>query len=217
MTQPYYLNDGTRVPSVTTILATLNQPFLLAWYLKLGKEEADRQRDAAADLGTRTHSVCEAIVRGDGFDGCDPDVLPHAETFAAWFSRDVSAVLACETPMVSELHRVGGTLDLAAVVSVPTICDLKTSKDTEHPHFSWRLQVAAYAALFYEATGHFCERRLIVHLPSNAPGTIRIHELPAADLAADWQAFLGLVRVYQRQRAHEYASRPMLLSKRRTP
>ena len=91
----YNLHDGTKLPSVTTILSTaLNKPALVGWAAKTVAEEAlaqlptlvkmsrrDRdgaikmlkgspyaQRDAAADAGTKAHALAEAYVLGQPYE-----------------------------------------------------------------------------------------------------------------------------------------------------
>lgn len=91
----YDLHDGTKLPSVTTVLSTaLNKPALPAWAAKTVAEEAldnlprlvkmsrtDRegavkwlkgspyaQRDAAADAGTKAHELAEAYVLGKPYE-----------------------------------------------------------------------------------------------------------------------------------------------------
>lgn len=96
----YDLHDGTKLPSVTTILSTaLNKPALVGWAAKTVAEEAlanlprlvrmsrtDRdgavkflkgrpyaQRDEAADAGTAAHKLAEAYILGQPYEVPDPD------------------------------------------------------------------------------------------------------------------------------------------------
>jgi hypothetical protein len=96
----YDLHDGTKLPSVTTILSTaLNKPALPGWAAKVVAEEAmanlpqlvkmsrtDRdgaikflkgrpyaQRDDAAAAGTKAHALAEAYVLGQPYEVPAPD------------------------------------------------------------------------------------------------------------------------------------------------
>ena len=96
----YDLHDGTKLPSVTTILSTaLNKPALVGWAAKTVAEEAMAnlptlvkmsrtdyqgavkmlkgspyaQRDAAGDAGTAAHKLAEAYILGQPYEVPDPD------------------------------------------------------------------------------------------------------------------------------------------------
>ncbi len=211
----YHTADGQRVPGVTTVLGILDKPGLLRWYGKLGTAEAERQRDFAADLGTRTHDACESIAKGvDVLAGCSFDILPHVEKFSEWFTTRVERVLACEVEVISEQHRYGGRLDLAAVIDGEnTLIDLKTSKAYDgKPHPEWGAQVSAYASALWETSGILCTRRMVVQLPSNQPGTLTVHELPRDEMRSDFSAFLACLQLYHWRLAHNRKPPPIALS-----
>ena len=61
--------NGTRLPSVTTILgATKDQQFLKDWTAKVGKKEADRIKNLSSKRGTSMHKFLEHYVQGTGYD-----------------------------------------------------------------------------------------------------------------------------------------------------
>ena len=61
--------DGSRLPSVTTILgATKNQQFLKDWKAKVGEQEAERIKNLSSKRGTSMHKFLEHYVLGTGYD-----------------------------------------------------------------------------------------------------------------------------------------------------
>ncbi len=111
----YQLADGTKLPSVTTILGVaLNKPALPGWAAKTVATEAmdnlprlvrmsrtDRdgalrwlkgspyaQRDAAAEAGTQAHQLAEAHALGKPYTKPDPgtDLGKTLEHFLAWIA-----------------------------------------------------------------------------------------------------------------------------------
>ena len=61
--------NGTRLPSVTTILArTKDQKFLKEWKAKVGEAEADRIKNLSSNRGTAMHKFLEHYITGTGYD-----------------------------------------------------------------------------------------------------------------------------------------------------
>jgi hypothetical protein len=61
--------NGTRLPSVTTILgATKNQQFLRDWKEKVGEQEAERIKNISSRRGTAMHKFLEHYILGTGYD-----------------------------------------------------------------------------------------------------------------------------------------------------
>ena len=67
-TRLYDIN-GTRLPSVTTILArTKDQQFLKEWKAKVGEAEAERLKNLSSKRGTSMHKFLEHYILGTGYD-----------------------------------------------------------------------------------------------------------------------------------------------------
>ena len=61
--------NGTRLPSVTTILGkTKDQQFLKNWKAKVGEAEADRIKNLSSNRGTSMHKFLEHHITGSGYD-----------------------------------------------------------------------------------------------------------------------------------------------------
>ena len=59
----YLTPDGKQYPSVTTILAHKNKPFIKQWRKRVGKKEADKITRQASTRGTSIHKLCENAIR----------------------------------------------------------------------------------------------------------------------------------------------------------
>ena len=61
--------NGTRLPSVTTILGkTKNQQFIKDWKEKVGEAEAERIKNLSSSRGTAMHKFLEHHITGVGYD-----------------------------------------------------------------------------------------------------------------------------------------------------
>lgn len=169
----YLDGDGTRLPSVTTILgAAVAKPGLIRWAAKVAAEAAveavldgfaDRDvavaegtkapeayRDNAATLGTKAHALVEAHYAGEEVvsEGEDAALISNC------YSRAIRAIEERWTVEVSEWAGVsrtgyGGTLDLIVIdreTGKRLLVDLKTG--SYHPEAI--AQMAAYKNLWEE-------------------------------------------------------------------
>lgn len=154
----YKLADGTRVSGVTTILGRFKESGgLLQWAFQTGKSGAAKlydSRDEAATAGKLVHDWVESDILGlpapeipDEFrQRCDSAYGAWSE----WFHGSRFEIVATEVPIVSELHRFGGTIDAIAKDRHGRLCllDWKTSNAV---YSDYALQLAAYALLWNEA------------------------------------------------------------------
>lgn len=153
----YRLQDGSRVPGVTTITAGLKRAdALIAWAWQEGKEGRDFRatRDAAASAGTLAHALVEAHIRGRTYaipEATDPDVQRHAMTafaaFREWAEQTRLTATHTELSLVSETYRYGGTLDALLIGGKRAMGDWKSSGDI-YPEML--VQVRAYGQLWVE-------------------------------------------------------------------
>jgi hypothetical protein len=159
----YFLKDGTRIPSVTTICGRWKESGgLLQWAFQQGRSGAAslyEQRDAAADIGTMAHAMCDAWMRGSDQNATLESFRPSQEqaakartafsAFMTWVDSQKATAIAAEEPLVSETHRFGGTPDF--VLRMPdgklAMADLKSSNGIYRDYL---MQVAAYGLLWNE-------------------------------------------------------------------
>ena len=152
----YKTADGKRVPGTTTITGLLNKPYLVRWANDLGLEGIDTAKyvDEAAKIGTLAHAMVQAHLQTDQLDmdqysKVQIDLAENALiSFFEWKNRHEIEVIRCETPMVSEALKYGGTIDCYCLLNgVPTLLDFKTGKAIYEEYF---VQLAAYKNLLEE-------------------------------------------------------------------
>jgi len=207
--------DGTRVPSVTTVIGRYKDSgALIGWAHKQGLAGVPlhEARDRAADIGSAVHAALEVELSGGDpraallaytphtHEGPDADFLRKCEraysAFRKWWEQSRLEVLATEVPLVSERWAVGGTLD--AILREPdgalALGDWKTSKGVylDHP-----VQLAAYARIWEETRGdHIASAHL---MRFSKAGTFEHRWFP--DLEPAWAYFRHLLAAYKAEGA----------------
>jgi hypothetical protein len=160
----YALPDGTRVPSVTTILEK-TKPFeakqkLQEWRDRVGHERAQQITTEAANRGTRMHTYLERYVKQD--DIGEFPTNPYAQP--SWFMAakvileglcHADEYWGSEVPLYySGLY--AGTTDLVGIwKGQPAIMDFKQSNKVKKREWidDYFIQLAAYAAAHNETHG----------------------------------------------------------------
>lgn len=199
-----YLLDGKPLPRVSDILSVINKPGLTAWRARVGNEEADRVSKVATDLGTAVHAACEGLNRemltdGVFFGGTGAEALrPFTHAYEDFLIRHVRRVLLVEERVYHERHRYAGTLDVMVELNDGRTCvvDLKTGKTVDY--VSTPLQLAAYACAVEEMGMAEVNGRLVVHLPSDRPGQLFLHDFSDREVYDPaWRAAVRLWRHYE--------------------
>lgn len=156
-TQIYKVN-GKRVPGVTTVISAnlgWNKQALMWWAWSEGIEGRNYRETAekAASIGTIAHLMIECDLKNQPFNAekYDHALVEKAEvSYLAWLEwKDLVSfkMLESEIGLVSEKHKFGGTIDIAAIKKVTSIVDLKTSNGTYPDHL---IQISAYGQLWNE-------------------------------------------------------------------
>jgi genome maintenance exonuclease 1 len=194
----YKLADGTRVPSVTTILGVLNKPALLQWAWQCGVDGLDYKavRDDAANVGTLAHYLILCHLKGETPDTSEysPQDIERAENCLIKYwdwekEHDIKPILV-EEPLVS--YEFGGTIDcLAEINGELVLIDFKTSKALYQEMF---YQLAAYRQLLREAGYNVINARI---LRIGREDTGDFEERIASDLDTAWQVFEHCLQIYQ--------------------
>ena len=198
----YKLKDGTRVPGTTTITGRFKDSGgLIHWAWTQGAEGKDyrRTRDEAADTGTIAHAWIDDYIHGrakTAFPLASPEQTKHAtsavEAFLDWATQVELQVIETEVPLVSELHRFGGTLDaLAKVAGRLVLLDWKSSNGVYADYIA---QVAAYRQLLRERGTDVDGAQLLRFGKEFAD--FHAHSYPSPVLDMGWECFALYRRAY---------------------
>lgn len=150
--QRHYLTEqGTKVPSVTTILSkSKDMTHLLEWRKRIGNEAADTIMRESADLGTMMHTHLEKHIRGEERPGGTNIGRVMAKKMADVIIENalchVDEVWGIEVPLIYD-SLWAGTSDLVGVYKGKSaIMDFKTTikPKTLDRVDDYRLQLTAY-------------------------------------------------------------------------
>jgi hypothetical protein len=199
----YRLQDGTIVPGITTVIGLLNKPALVPWANKLGLAGIDVKKyvDDKADIGTLGHDMITNHLIGKETDTSDysANQISLAENCALSFwewekDHRIEEVYFVERPLVSEVHRFGGTLDIYAKVNGRReIIDLKTGSGIYREHI---IQVATLKPLL-EENGFPVDGTRIVNIPRAETEAFLEKSISDHENETGWETFKHLLQVYQ--------------------
>jgi len=210
----YFLRDGTRVPSVTTVLNVVDKPALKPWAFSQGRisglAEARGEPFAtslyevtkgALEVGTIVHLMAELDVKGEDPDSAIPvdldadlreKVSSGFAAYVAWKKGSRVEIVDCEVPVISERYRFGGTLDFIGKLDGKLILgDFKTSNGIWPEYLA---QLAAYAHAYTESTENAIEGGFHLLRFAKEHGDFAHHYFPSLD--EGWEAFLSMRTLY---------------------
>jgi genome maintenance exonuclease 1 len=160
--------NGTRLPSVTTILGkTKNQQFIKDWKAKVGEAEAERIKNLSSNRGTAMHKFLEHHVLGTGYD----DLTAIGQEAKAMANKIIEVGLTpVEEWYGSEvtLYYPGlyaGSTDLVCLHNnKETVVDFKQSNRPKKEEWidDYKLQIAAYAMAHDYVHGSNIEQGVIM-------------------------------------------------------
>ena len=143
--------NGTRLPSVTTILGkTKDQQFIKDWKAKVGEKEADRIKNLSSNRGTAMHKFLEHYILGTGYDdltGLGQEAKAMAEKVIEYGLTPVEEWYGSEVTLYYPGLYAGSTDLVCLHDGLETIVDFKQSNRPKKKEWieDYYLQIAAYA------------------------------------------------------------------------
>ena len=195
----YFTQDGTKVPSVSTVLSRFKESGgLMHWAWDLGMKGINYRAvsTAAADAGTLAHNMIDAHIHGQQpIIAGDADTIQKAtnafNAYLSWQEASQFKIVWTERQLVSEKHRFGGTPDAFGTLgNIPVLIDWKTSNSV---YADYLLQLAAYAELIREVDGVEVQGFYLCRF-SKENGDFAVHHYP--DLSEALKMFLLLREAY---------------------
>jgi genome maintenance exonuclease 1 len=160
----YALPDGSKVPSVTTILdrtkSEESKQALANWKKRVGEQQAQQIVTEAANRGTRMHSYLEQYILSDEMKPLPANPFGHASWFMAAEVilkglSNVDEFWGTEVPVYYSGLYAGTTDCLGVWKGKPAILDFKQSNKPKKREYiaDYFTQLAAYAEAHNETHG----------------------------------------------------------------
>ena len=198
----YRLEDKTIVPGITTVLNLRAKPQLIPWANKLGLQGIDSSKfvDEKAAIGSLAHAlITDHLIKAEtDLSDYSPNQIDQAEnsvlSFWEWEKEHkIEEVYFCERPLVSEIYRFGGTLDIYAKVNGKReIIDLKSGSGIWPEHI-W--QVATLKKLL-EENGFSVDGTRIVNIPRAETESFLEKTVSEKENETGWLIFQHLLAIY---------------------
>jgi hypothetical protein len=150
----HYDLGNEKLPSVTTILAATQtkdkRESLQKWQDRIGKENATRIRDQAAERGTAMHSFLEAYLHGKqrvDLTGVGQEARTMAQQIIEQGLTDLEEFWGTEVTLFYPGLYAGATDLVGTYQGIESICDFKQSNKPKKREWieEYFLQLAAYA------------------------------------------------------------------------
>jgi hypothetical protein len=198
----YYLRDKTLVPGCTTVLNVLAKPALVPWANKVGLQGIDVSKyvDEKASIGTLGHALVTDHLSGQETDTKDftANQIDQAQNSALSFwewekGHKIEEVYFVERPLISEVHRFGGTQDIyCRIDGNRELIDLKTGNGI-WPEAEY--QVSALKVLLQE-NGFPVDNARIINIPRTEDEGFAEKLLSEKELERGWQIFTHCLAIY---------------------
>jgi ATP-dependent exoDNAse (exonuclease V) beta subunit len=151
----YTLPDGTRLPSVTTVIGAQKKHIFQAWRNKVGEDVANAITKKATSRGTNVHTLCERYLNNESLGDIMPDAKEMFISIKPLLNR-INNIHYQEQALWSVQLGMAGRVDcIAEMDGVLSVIDFKTSKKIKSHEdiedYFW--QTTAYALMYEEMIG----------------------------------------------------------------
>lgn len=165
----YTLEDGTKLPSVTTVLGAQKKDAIMAWRKRVGEVEANRISKAATGRGTNVHTLCERYLNNESLGDIMPDAKEMFKSIKPLLNR-INNIHYQEQALWSKQLAMAGRVDcIGEFDGKLSVIDFKTSKKIkskiEIEDYFW--QTSAYAIMYEELIGSPINNLVIIMAVEN--------------------------------------------------
>ena len=167
----YTLPDGTRLPSVTTVIGAKNKEAIMKWRQRVGEEEANRISKYASSRGTNVHTLCEKYLNNDPkyLLSAMPDALEMFKPLRPILNR-INNIHYQECALWSLKLGMAGRVDcIGEFDGVLSVIDFKTSKKIKKKEDidNYFAQCVAYACMYEELVGQGIDQIVVIMAVDN--------------------------------------------------
>jgi len=151
----YKLPDGTKLPSVTTVIGAQKKHIFQAWRNKVGEEVANEISKKATTRGTKIHKMCEDYLNNEKLNHMPDANWEMFLTLKPHLNR-INNIHYQEQALWSTQLGMAGRVDcIAEFDGTLSVIDFKTSKKIKSHEdiadYFW--QTTAYALMYEELIG----------------------------------------------------------------
>lgn len=164
----YKLPDGTKLPSVTTVLGAQKKQAIMEWRKRVGEEEANRVSRKATSRGTGVHTLCEYYLNNETNlsqkEGVRPDAFEMFVSLKPLLNRinnihyQEQALWSIQLGMAGRVDCIGEFDGELSVIDFKTSKKIKTEAHIED--YFW--QTSAYALMYEELIGEPINNLVII-------------------------------------------------------
>jgi genome maintenance exonuclease 1 len=160
----YVLPDGTKLPSVTTVIGAKSKRAILEWRRRVGEEEANKISRKSSGRGTNVHTLCERYLNNESLGDIMPDAKEMFLTLKPLLHR-INNIHYQECALWSIKLGMAGRVDcIGEFDGVLSVIDFKTSKRIKKKEDidNYFAQCVAYACMYEELIGKGIDQIVII-------------------------------------------------------
>ena len=169
----YTLEDGSRLPSVTTVIGAQKKQAIMEWRKRVGEEEANRVSKKATSRGTNVHKLCEQYLNNEtGYmAGAMPDSVEMFLSIKPFLNK-INNIHYQEAALWSKQLGMAGRVDcIGEYEGELSVIDFKTSKKVKSHEdiedYFW--QTTAYSLMYEELIGNPINNLVIIMAVEHRP------------------------------------------------
>ena len=153
----YTLPDGSRLPSVTTVIGAQKKQSIMEWRQRVGEAKANEISKFATGRGTNVHTICENYLNNktDFMKGVMPDAVEMFLSMKPHLNR-INNIHYQEVALWSSKLQMAGRVDcIGEFDNELASIDFKTSRrmKTRDQILDYFWQTTAYALMYEELVG----------------------------------------------------------------
>jgi len=160
----YQLPDGTRLPSVTTVIGAKKKQAILEWRKRVGDEVANKISKQATSRGTNLHSICENYLNNEPIGSVMPDAKQMFLSIRPLLNRinnihyQEQALWSTSIGMAGRVDCIGEFDGKLSVIDFKSSKKVKTKQDID----DYFAQCTAYSMMYEELIGEPIDQLVII-------------------------------------------------------